>query len=51
VLIPAANSEILAREIPGAEMAIFDNAGHGFITSAREPFLQALKEFLARQSV
>src|SRR4051812_8220785 len=28
VLIPAANSEILAREIPGAELAIFDNTGH-----------------------
>jgi proline iminopeptidase len=51
VLIPAANSEILAREIPGAELAIFDNAGHGFVTSAREPLLRVLKEFLARQSV
>ncbi len=51
VLIPAANSEILAREIPGAELAIFDNAGHGFVTSAREPFLKVLKGFLARQSV
>lgn len=50
VLIPAANSEILAREIPGAELAIFDNAGHGFITEVREPFLKVLKEFLARQS-
>ena len=50
VLIPAANSEILAREIPGAELAIFDNAGHGFVTSAREPFLKVLKGFLARQS-
>jgi 3-oxoadipate enol-lactonase len=51
VLIPAANSEILAREIPGAELAIFDNAGHGFVTSAREPLLKVLKGFLARQSV
>jgi pimeloyl-ACP methyl ester carboxylesterase len=51
VLIPAANSEILAREIPGAELVIFDNAGHGFVTSAREPFLTVFKEFLARQSV
>lgn len=49
VLIPAANSEILAREIPGAELVIFDNAGHGFFTSAREPFLKVLKDFLARQ--
>ncbi len=51
VLIPAANSEILAREIPGAELAIFDNAGHGFVTSARESFLKVLKEFLSRQSL
>jgi proline iminopeptidase len=51
ILIPAANSEILAREIPGAELVIFDNAGHGFVTSAREPLLVILKEFLAKQSV
>jgi pimeloyl-ACP methyl ester carboxylesterase len=51
VLIPAANSEILAREIPNAELAIFANAGHGFVTESREPFLKVLKEFLARQSV
>jgi 3-oxoadipate enol-lactonase len=51
VLIPAANSEILAREIPGAELHIFDNAGHGFMTSAREPLLRVFKEFLSRHSV
>jgi pimeloyl-ACP methyl ester carboxylesterase len=49
VLIPTANSEILAREIPGAELAIFENAGHGFVTSAREPFLKVFREFLSRQ--
>ncbi len=51
VLIPSANSEILAREIPHAELRIFDNAGHGFVTSAREPFLNVFQEFLSRQSV
>jgi 3-oxoadipate enol-lactonase len=51
VLIPAANSEILAREIPGAELRIFENAGHGFVTSAREPLLKVFKEFLSRHSV
>lgn len=51
VLIPAANSEILAREIPGAELVIFDNAGHGFVTSAREPLLKVLTEFLDRHQV
>ncbi len=49
-LIPAANSEILAREIPGARLVLFEGAGHGFITSARQPFLKVLKEFLAHQS-
>ena len=48
VLIPAANSEILAREIPNAQLAIFDNAGHGFVSSAREPFLSVFKEFLSQ---
>lgn len=51
VLIPAANSEILAREIPNAELIIFDNAGHGFVTSARERILTVLKDFLSRQSI
>ena len=51
VLIPSANSEILAREIPHAELRLFDNAGHGFVTSAREPFLDIFQEFLSRQSV
>ncbi len=51
VLIPAANSEILAREIPGAELVIFDNAGHGFFTSAREPLLNVLEEFLTKRNV
>jgi pimeloyl-ACP methyl ester carboxylesterase len=51
VLIPAANSEILAREIPGAELALFDNAGHGFVTAAREPFLTVFTQFLSQQSV
>jgi 3-oxoadipate enol-lactonase len=48
VLIPSANSEILAREIPGAKLVMFENAGHGFVTSAREPLLKVTKEFLAR---
>jgi pimeloyl-ACP methyl ester carboxylesterase len=51
VLIPAANSEILAREIPGAELAIFDNAGHGFFISARDRFVKVFQEFLARQNL
>jgi 3-oxoadipate enol-lactonase len=48
ILIPAANSEILGREIPGAEVVMFDNAGHGFFISAREQFVQVFQKFLAR---
>jgi len=48
ILIPSANSEIIAREIPGAELKIFDNVGHGFFISARQPFTATMKEFLAK---
>lgn len=51
VLIPAANSEILAREIPNATLRIFDDAGHGFVSSARESFVPVLREFLAHHPV
>lgn len=51
LLIPAANSEIIAREIPGAELKIFDNVGHGFFISAREPFIATMKDFLSRQHI
>ena len=51
ILIPAANSEIIAREIPGAELKIFDNVGHGFFISAREPFVATMQEFLSRQQI
>jgi pimeloyl-ACP methyl ester carboxylesterase len=49
VLIPAANSEILAREIAGAELVVFDGAGHGFLLEARDRFLPVWEDFLARQ--
>ncbi|HXG22194.1 MAG TPA: alpha/beta fold hydrolase [Methylomirabilota bacterium] len=51
ILIPAANSEIIAREIPGAELKIFDNAGHGFFISMRDEFTKTMKEFLSRHHV
>ena len=51
VLIPAANSEILAREIPNATLRVFDNAGHGFVSSAREPFVRVLRDFLAQHAM
>ena len=51
ILIPAANSEILAREIPGAELTVIDNAGHGFFISAREQFVNVFQQFLSRHPV
>ena len=51
ILIPSANSEIIAKEIPGAELKIFDNVGHGFFIAAREPFIATMQEFLSRQTV
>lgn len=51
VLISAANSEILAREIPNATLRIFDDAGHGFVSSARESFVPVVREFLAHHPV
>jgi pimeloyl-ACP methyl ester carboxylesterase len=48
ILIPAANSEIIAREIPGAELKIFDRAGHGFFISEREQLIPVMQTFLAK---
>ncbi len=51
ILIPVANAEILAREIPGAQLTIFANAGHGFFIAARDLFVKVFQKFLAQQSV
>jgi len=51
ILIPAANSEIIAKEIPGSELKIFDNVGHGFFISARDQLVSTMQEFLSRQSI
>lgn len=48
ILIPAANSEIIAREIPGVELTIFENAGHGFFISVRDPLVATMQTFLAK---
>jgi pimeloyl-ACP methyl ester carboxylesterase len=46
IVIPAANSEILAERIPGARLVEFDGAGHGFINQCREEFTPVLLDFL-----
>lgn len=49
-LIPPENSRILASRIPGAELVILKNAGHGFITDATEEASKVIIDFLKRQS-
>ncbi len=47
-LIPVENSRILASRIPGAEMFIVKNTGHGFCMEAPEQTNQAVLDFLLR---
>ncbi|HKN01103.1 MAG TPA: alpha/beta fold hydrolase [Candidatus Binataceae bacterium] len=46
VLIPAANSELLAGRIPGAKLHMIPNAGHGFTTEALDEFLRVFVQFV-----
>ena len=45
VLIPAKNSELLASRIPGAKLHLIPNAGHGFMSEAREELVRILVPF------
>jgi 3-oxoadipate enol-lactonase len=45
-LIPPENSRILASRIPGAELAVIENAGHGFITDSAEESSKVILRFL-----
>ena len=47
-LIRVENSRLLASRIPGAELVILENAGHGFITDAQEEASKAIMDFLRR---
>ena len=49
-LIPAENSRILASRIPNAELAILENAGHGFVTDAGAESTRIILDFLGRHS-
>jgi 3-oxoadipate enol-lactonase len=46
-LIPAENSKILASRIPGAELVMLKNAGHGFFSETPES-TKAILDFLRR---
>jgi pimeloyl-ACP methyl ester carboxylesterase len=47
VVIPAANAELLAAAIPGAELKTFAEAGHGFIAQEAAPVCAAIRDFAA----
>lgn len=46
VLIPPGNSEILARRIPGAKLAVIPGGGHQILVEQPEPCNQAVLAFL-----
>ncbi|MFB0562457.1 MAG: alpha/beta fold hydrolase [Candidatus Lokiarchaeia archaeon] len=46
VLVPYENSQILAEEIPGSKLVLFDDAGHGLYSQKREEFCQIVLDFL-----
>lgn len=48
VLIPAANSRLLAERIPGAELALVEDAGHVFFVERPEETNRILLDFFAR---
>ncbi|MFC2038900.1 alpha/beta fold hydrolase [Chloroflexota bacterium] len=50
VLIPAENSPIIARRIPGAELVLLEGMGHGFYTEARDETAGILMDFMKRNS-
>jgi pimeloyl-ACP methyl ester carboxylesterase len=47
IMVPSTNSEDLARRIPGAELALYPDAGHGGIFQYHDVFLSKAKTFLA----
>jgi len=47
-IIQAGNSKILASRIPGAELVMLENSGHGFIGDAAAEATKAILDFLRR---
>ncbi|BCH21002.1 alpha/beta fold hydrolase [Mesorhizobium sp. L-8-3] len=46
IMVPSENSTDLARRIPGAELVLYPDAGHGGIFQYHDPFLAKAKGFL-----
>jgi pimeloyl-ACP methyl ester carboxylesterase len=51
VLIPARSSELMAADIPGAQLLIIPGVGHNFLTPAHEFFLAGFTPFLKAHSM
>jgi 3-oxoadipate enol-lactonase len=49
-LVPPANAELIAEQIPGAKLVLLDHAGHLFLTDQTESALKQILEFLALAS-
>jgi len=49
-MIPYENSKLLASRIPGAELAIIENAGHQFFDDSTEKASKIILDFLRRHS-
>ncbi|MBS1029522.1 alpha/beta fold hydrolase [Gluconobacter albidus] len=47
IMVPTENSRDLARDIPGAELILYPDAGHGSIFQYHVDFLEKAKAFLA----
>ncbi|KQT65967.1 MULTISPECIES: alpha/beta fold hydrolase [unclassified Aureimonas] len=47
IMVPTENSRDLARRIPGAELVLYPDAGHGGIFQYHGPFLERATAFLA----
>lgn len=47
IMVPSANSRVLADRIPGAELILYPDAGHGGIFQYHDSFLASARGFLA----
>jgi pimeloyl-ACP methyl ester carboxylesterase len=50
-LIPVENSRLLASRIPGAELVLFEGAGHGYLWEAEEEANRVVFDFLRRHPI
>lgn len=51
IMVPSENSRDLARRIPGAELILYSDAGHGGIFRYHDAFIKKAKAFLASGAV